>query len=206
MNTFIQILENENDVSVKKLKQIYRIISKKVHPDICNGSNEAFLKLKKEYEEAQQLIEKGEYQHKKNLNREESRIELLKHLYQFYLRIYTKKADNIIIEMINLSGMYDLKIQKMLNRCNEVMYKKHTEWKNDARTYYAHNVFLICIMQFFQCYNDETELPKRVFLGHRQAIEGWSANIKEEYKDILLQLYDWLRSELDNKHFKYYGI
>jgi hypothetical protein len=206
MNTFIQILENENDVSIKKLKQIYRIVSKKVHPDIISGSNEAFLKLKKEYEEAQEIIENGSYQNTYTLNKEEARIELLKHLYQFYLRVYSKKADIIMNDMIMLFRMYDVKIQKMIISYNDIMYKKHAEWKNDARTYYAHNVFLICIMQFFQCYNDGTQLPKRVFLGHRQAIEGWSANIKKEYRDILLELYDWLKMELDNKHFKYYGI
>jgi curved DNA-binding protein CbpA len=206
MNTFIQILENENDVSIKKLKQIFRIISKKVHPDLQNGNNDSFIKLKNEYEEAYKIIEEGKYKQYPKLGKEEARIELLKNLYQFYLRVYSRKADMILNDMIRFAGMYDSQIQQTLIIYQSTMYKKHNEWKNDARTYYAHNVFLICIMQFFQCYNENTKLPERIFLGHRQAIEGWAENIKKEYKDILLQLYDWLKSELGNVHFEYHGI
>jgi hypothetical protein len=206
MNTFIQILENENDVSIKKLKQVFRIISKKVHPDLVNGNNESFIRLKNEYEEAYEIIAEGKYQQHKKLNKEEARIELLKNLYQFYLRIYSKKADMILDEMIRLAGIYDMKVKNCLITYKETMYKKHNEWKNDARIYYAHNVYLICIMQFFQCYNDNTKLAERIFLGHRQAIEGWAGNIRKEYKDVLLRLYDWLKDELNNTHFEYHGI
>ena len=53
-----------------------------------------------EYEDAYKIIESGKYIRKIKMTKEEARIELLKILYQFSIRVYTKKADILISEMI----------------------------------------------------------------------------------------------------------
>jgi hypothetical protein len=206
MNSFIQILENENDISIKKLKHIFRIISKQTHPDTKNGNNESFLKLKIEYDEAYKIIEEGKYIKGKVLNKEEARAELLKKMYHFSLKFYTRSADVLLNEMIELSRIYDHKVFEVFNDYNEVMYKNIKEWKRNKQIYYVNNVFLISIKQFFDYYNHGTIAKKNIFMGQRQVIEEWAWNTKSEYKEILLRLYDFLNDEIDNKRFEYYGI
>jgi hypothetical protein len=206
MNSFIQILENENDISIKKLKHIFRIISKQTHPDTKNGNNESFLKLKIEYDEAYQIIEEWKYIKGKVLSKEEARVDLLKKMYHFSLKFYTRSADVLLNEMIELSRIYDHKVFEVFNDYNEIMYKNIKEWKRNKQIYYVNNVFLISIKQFFDYYNHGTIAKKNIFMGQRQVIEEWAWNTKSEYKEILLRLYDFLNDEIDNKRFEYYGI
>jgi curved DNA-binding protein CbpA len=206
MNSFIQILENENDISIKKLKLIFRIISKQTHPDTKSGNNESFLKLKIEYDEAYKIIEEGKYIKGKALSKEEARVDLFKKMYHFSLKFYTRSADVLLNEMIELSRIYDHKVFEVFNDYNEIMYKNIKEWKRNKQIYYVNNVFLISIKQFFDYYNHGTIAKKNIFMGQRQVIEEWAWNTKSEYKEILLRLYDFLNDEIDNKRFEYYGI
>jgi hypothetical protein len=206
MNVFIQILENEGEVSLPKLKHVFRAVSKRAHPDSGGGDGESFIRLRGEYEEAYRIIEEGSFAPRPRLGREEARRELLKRLYLYSIRVYAKAADALLAEMIALAGDYDEELRSLLRRYSRTMYGARKSWMRNARVYYAHNVFIIAIKQFFSYYNQGTLVAKNIFLGHRQAIEGWSGNIKPEYREILLGLYDWLRAELDKPRFEYYGI
>jgi hypothetical protein len=56
MNKLIELLIIENDMTISGLKKLYRNLSKRAHADLTKGSEEIFIKLKKEYDDAVNLL------------------------------------------------------------------------------------------------------------------------------------------------------
>jgi hypothetical protein len=203
-------MENGDEISLSELKKLFRILSKQVHPDTSNKTDELFIELRRQYEEAYNYIINSKSELHVELSREEARIELLKRLYHFYLSIYSKRSYQILDEMIKYAKKYDNIVYQLLLKYKNDMYMNLEEWKRNHRIFYAHNVVITGIMQFFECYNKKgkvaKELSRKIYLGHKQSIEMWIGNCNDNYKTILLSIHDWLKEELNKPSFEYYGI
>jgi hypothetical protein len=204
-NILIKLLKDENDISIKKLKQVFRTISKQVHPDITKNKQDYFIKLKRDFDEALAMIRDGRLRARERLNTNDAREALLKNLYLFALKIFTKQADALLAKIIMVSADYDENINKLLRRYTDEFYGNREQWMHAASIYYSHNIFIVCIKQLFQYYNTGQKFHYQLFKGYKQAVDGWGRNIQENYKEILHELYLWLESELDKDPIEYYG-
>jgi hypothetical protein len=203
-NIFIDLMENEDDFSIKRLKQLFRDVSKKVHPDLVQKEDEYFIRVKEDYDEALQLLAKGSLKSRK-IRKEDARVETLKCLFLFSIKVFTKQADVLLNRMIDVSKYYDKRIYDLLKRYNTEMYKNRNDWMRKASVYYSHSIFVACIKQLFQYYNMKSNMNHLLFKNYKQAMVGWSYNIDEKYEHILNDLYSWLENELDNDRIEYYG-
>jgi hypothetical protein len=210
MNQFIELLEKGDDISIQKLKKLFRILVKSVHPDSSNRSNEVFIKLKNEYDEAYNILSNGLYKKQERISPENARVALLKFLYHFYISVYSERSYKILDQMIELANIYNSDVHKLLKSYRDFMYLNIDDWRSNNKVYYAHNVVITGIMQFFDCYNKTSkvghELAKKIYVGHRNSIEMWIGNSNENYKAILFGIHDWLEDELNKPSFQYYGI
>ena len=195
MNMFISLMEEDGIVNVGRLKHIYRLFSKRFHPDASKDEGHHFVKMHNDYEEALKLLESGEYERKQHRNGGDVRTALLKDLYLFSMKIFTKKADSLLSEMIDQAKRYDRNVEDLLLRYQDLLYRKHELWRSNGKTYYAHNVLMICIKQLFIYYNHKTENQLRIFRGYRQALQGWTYSLEDSQKHVLEDFFDWLEKE-----------
>jgi hypothetical protein len=199
VNSFIRALEESGDFSVARLKGLYRKASKKAHPDIAPGDGQAFVKLKREYEEAIAYLKKDAPERKEKPTPELARRALLKNLQLFTMKVFTKQADPVLDAMVETATDYDPALGALLARYRQELYRSHAQWSNDANLYYAHSVFISGARQLFLFYDSGPGLHKTLVLRYREAMAGWTRKIDPEFTEILSSLYDWIESELDKE-------
>ena len=202
MNQLINILQEENNLTLDRLKQLYRTLSKEVHPDRAGGSEVKFIQLKRDYEEALSLV--GEKQPfpdlelkpgttgKKNL-----RDKVLDQLTMFAIKVFTSAGDVHLRNLIELSRDYQAEVYTQLVLYRELLYSTYPSWINDESVYYPHSLFIAAIKQLL--YYRELSHPR-----YKKSIVTYAEDLKTKYKKldpkpaaVLLYLMNWLKAEAD---------
>jgi hypothetical protein len=199
VNPFIRALKESGDFSEARLKALFRKASKKAHPDIARSDGKAFVKLKREYEEALAYLRENASGPKEKPTPECARRALLKNLQLFTMKVFTKRADPVLDAMVEAAADYDPALSALLGRYRQELYRSHDQWSNDANLYYAHSVFISGARQLFLFYDNGPGLHKTLVLRYREAMDGWTRKLDPEFTEILSSLYDWIESELDKE-------
>jgi curved DNA-binding protein CbpA len=204
VNIFIQIMGKDNDVSITKLKQIYRVLSKKLHPDVHDGNQESFIRLKREYEEAYKLIKELPNKARNVRSKNEARIELLKELYLFSLRMNSPKLFRIeeqFAKIVKYAQQYDLHVMTLLNKYHKEILGDLSQ--KDEKTKRANEMLMESIKHLFSYYWNKVEIEKRIFIGDRHVLERRVKELDDRTKKIFIMFFNWLEDELENEPVQY---
>ncbi len=202
MNQLLAMLKKENNHTLTKLKQLYRVMSKEAHPDTDGGSEVKFIRLKRDYEEALSLIEKQQpipdlelktgSAGKKNL-----RERVLDQLIMFALKVFTSEGDIHLGNLIELSRDYQIEIHKQLKLYQEILYSSYHVWMSDGSVYHPHSLFIAAIKQL--TYYRELLHPryKKLVFTYAEDLKTKADKLEPERAAVLLRLMSWLKAETD---------
>jgi curved DNA-binding protein CbpA len=200
MNHLLSILRLENKLTQSRLKQLYRILSKKTHPDSENGSDEQFIHLKKEYEEAMDVLSD---QDKKNtfLKRNEFkqdpniRTKILKYLYLYSIKIFSKEAEAILLQLIQFSKSYKQDIYDLLRSYHKSLYCTYHQWLSNEKIYYSHNLFISSVKQLYYYYEFSLPRHKTLLYTYAEELGQKAAKLDKVISNTLIGMMDWLKEE-----------
>jgi hypothetical protein len=200
MNRLIAFLKNENNLSIARLKQLYRLLSKKTHPDLVKGAPEQFVRLRKDYEEALQILRShgpanmgisgGNRDPGKNV-----REQVLSGLYLYALKFFSSESKAAILRLIEAAYPYDSRIHELLKSYYAEFFRQFHAWQHDGDVYYTHNLFIASIKQL--AYHSSFGMPRHRKLLHEYLDDLRRRALKLEPKQarILQSLADWLEDE-----------
>ena len=202
MNQLLAMLKKENNHTLPRLKQLYRVMSKETHPDTDGGSEVKFIKLKRDYEEALSLIEKQQpipdlelkpgSAGNKNL-----RERVLDQLIMFALKVFTSEGDIHLRNLIELTSEYSREVHEQLKIYSEILYNSYHAWMSDGSVYYPHSLFIAAIKQL--TYYRELSHPryKKLVFSYAEDLKAKVDKLKPERAAVLLRLMSWLKAETD---------
>ena len=200
-------MEESGDYSAARLKRLFRQASKRVHPDLADADGEAFLSLRREYEEALASLAGAARDRRASVGRapkgpSEARRALLSKLHAFTRKIFTDEADAILDGMVRDAADYDPALAALLARYRDRIYASRREWSNDANLYYAHSVFISGARQLFLYFEEGKPLHRTLLLRSREAMEDWCRKVPRESTEVLEGLYAWIEAEADTEAVK----
>lgn len=199
-NPFIRAMEASGEWSEAKLKALFRRASKRVHPDAGKGiSGEAFIRLKRKYDEALSAIAARDGESGQRLGPARARRTLLAALNRFTVKIFTDEADGLLDSMVKAAAAYRPELAALLARYRSEIYGRRGGWANDANRYYAHSIVFSAARQLFFYYETGKALHKNLVVHYRESMAVWTRTIPQGFTEILLRLYDWVESELDGE-------
>ena len=199
MNRLLALLELENDPTPRRLTQLYRQLTKKAHPDLASGSHEAFLRLRREYEEAVRALRAAPRRAPRSgaqAGTRGGREAVLELLYRYAVRFYGKDSDGILARLIEAARGYDSALCTLLEAYRESFPGQFHAWVAEGTTYYAHSLFIACAKQL--AYLHSFGIPRhRVLLADYLAqLRGARARRLPAGKAAVLdRLADWLERE-----------
>lgn len=203
MNPFILAMERSGELSAAALKRLFRLASKKAHPDLSGSGGEAFLKIKADYEEALAFLARGSAARGPDrgqaLTPREARRRLLEGLRAFTVKVFTGRADAILDAMVADAAAYEPGVAALLARYRDGLYALRAQWANDANLYYAHSVFISGARQLFLFYDQGSWLHRTLVLRYRESMDKWTRKLPAATTELLSRLYAWIESELDGE-------
>jgi hypothetical protein len=189
MNPIIDLMIKENNLSKERLKQIFRVMAKKTHPDLVNKRNE-FIKLKMYYEEANDFIIKNN----QNLNQKNDNIEtiFLESLFKFYLlrncKISNEKLDHILYEI----EIYSMEFSYLLRD----LITLSTKERNLSQKNKTEQIF-ICIQYYYHIIKKDTYDTIKLFLSYENNFINKLVN--DNLNICIKNIYIWLKEDLEKR-------
>jgi hypothetical protein len=208
MNRLIYLLQLENEMTIPRLKKVYRILCKKTHPDITKGSDSKFIELRREYEEAFAIISKGETAgpvKEENTEKktapvpENLREAVMEKLYQYSLKVLSPESEDILLELIRLTQTYNPDVHEILKSYYEVFFKRFHYWKHNGLIFFAHNLVIASIRQLFYYYSFSLPHYRTVLTSYLSDVPKRSKRLDPEQQRILNGIAEWLGQELDRE-------
>ncbi len=201
MNSLISRLTAEKNLTVKRLKQVYRELSKQTHPDLTNKKGDEFIRLRAEYEDALKILRNPDELSRisKQPARESPRTPreaVLQDLAMFAFKIFSDDAGRALDRMIAVSESYKPVLTEILTRYRDGYYRDFPKWRHIGRVYYAHNVFISAARQLFTYYASGKDRHKAIFEGCLRDLEVKARGLDNERGRILTELGAWLRVEM----------
>lgn len=142
-NTLVQHLLAEGEISLARLKKIYRRLCKLTHPDLQQGSSQDFIQLREEYEEAKANLESLAHHftasHLKPSSHEFRKLfyEALRHYLaaglssaRMRIRSQVKLRNQLILrEVLNWAKLYKPSFIEPFVQYNRIYLRRFTDWQ-----------------------------------------------------------------------------
>ena len=203
MNSLIETLSAEGNVTLARLKQLFRQLSKETHPDIAGGSEERFIRLRNEYEQALDAILSGglaELQTEETaLSPSEIREEILENLYFFALKVFGSDSEKYLFRMMELAKDSDPDLAMLLRAYYENFYYQFDSWIHNGIVFYAHNLWISSVRQLFLYYSQSNPRYRTILTAYLSELPKRAQRLGSEREHILLQLGKWLEREMDGE-------
>lgn len=203
MNRLLTILHSQSDLSPAKLKQVYRDMCKRTHPDMASGSHEDFIQLRQEYEEALSELQGTDISagQKKSAGPETSpsdaREAALEKLYLFSIRLFGSDGEETLMGLIKALGSYRKDVQALWTDYYKLFYKDRKKWMDDGDVFYSHNLFVASVKQLFYYYSYATERYRMLLQTFLEDLEKRAPKIGAEQMRVLRGIGKWLLEEAD---------
>jgi len=204
MNRLLALLRLEDNLTPGRLKQLYRRLSKKTHPDLAPGAHEDFVRLRGDYEEALGLLGDGlpgatacpVAAVRPGARREGSgREAVLRLLYQYSVRFYGRDSAGILSSLQRAARSYSPALHALLAAYRECFLERFSAWAADGRIYYAHNLFIASVKQLIYWHSLGILRHRTLLRAYLQELRARARRIAPDKARILLRLADWLQEE-----------
>jgi hypothetical protein len=210
MNKLINLLQLENELTIPRLKKVYRILCKKTHPDITKGPDSKFIELRKEYEEAYAIIsnlktvpadpeKEAPAAKKKEPAPEKLREAVMENLYLYSLKVLSPESEDILLDLIHLTESYNSEVHEILKSYYQVFFKRIKYWRHNGLVFYAHNLVISSIRQLFYYYSLSMPHHRTVLLSYLNDVPKRSKRLEAEQQRVLNGLAEWLWQEMDGE-------
>ncbi len=204
MNRLLALLELGEEPSPRRLAQLYRQLSKRAHPDLAPGSHEAFLRLRREYEEALRLLRagrpgseppSGEPRRRSERGAQGGRERVLELLYRYAVRFYGKDSDGILAALAQAAEGYDRALSDLLQEYREGFLEDFFSWVDDGTIYYAHGLFIASAKQLAYLHSFGIPRHRTLLVSYLAQLRARSRRLPAGKARILERLADWLERE-----------
>ena len=170
-NSILKHLIASGDFSEAALKRIFKRLSKKTHPDLTGARGEPFIRLKEEYEEAENFLRK--YRRKLDLSRSELRKALFEslehytasglHSQRVRLRPELNERNRALIRRtLDLAQLYDSDFARIFERYSVPLPRSYGDWKREKSLRAATGLFISGLNAFLNFQQTGSPLPKRM--------------------------------------------
>ena len=204
MNTLIRFLKLDDNLTEDGLKQLYRRLSKKTHPDMNGGMDRNFKKLQKLYDEALQFIQRTPLQEcipAKNIH--EQRYEILKILYIYSIKFRGKFSKGLLDALIIEMRSYKPDVYRILILYRDKIFDNFQFIKVQTDFYWTHCLFIQAIPQMMYCFNFKMPQYERLCFSYIKDLKNKALKLEnEEYKKIFSSLANWLEEEMIGEKIK----
>ncbi|MGC8765011.1 MAG: hypothetical protein ACP5QT_03910 [Brevinematia bacterium] len=215
-NRILKELKITKNFSEKEAKRIFRRYSKLIHPDITKtDTNEEFINLKREFEEALVVIknpfllgnilreEEEEAQKPENIR---EKIYKMLSIY-VALGIYSQKVrikkelkdrnEKIIETIIDLGRLYDPEFSRLFESFNSFYFQPFDEWYEERQLKNARKLFISGIRKFLDYQRNGNVMNLRMATSYlNDAYYEYTYRAKSDYHRNILNLIQWFISEL----------
>jgi hypothetical protein len=220
-NRILKELIASKNFTEKEAKKIFRKYSKMIHPDITKtDTNEDFINLKKEFEEAlvviknPLLVENILKEETPSLENEKiNTFNIRKMLYEFLelyviLGIYSQKIrikpelkernEKIIKKIITISKDYDDNFAILFEKFNSLYFQSFEEWYEERQLKNAKKLFINGIRKFLEYQNTGSVTCLRMAMSYlNDAYYEYEHRARSEYHENVIKLIEWFLTELD---------
>jgi hypothetical protein len=201
MNPLLEFLRRENNVTVDRLREVYRALCMQTHPDSGSGSDEGFKRLQREYAEA--LAELGREALRPSSasgraaprSSADPRQRLLEGLYLYTVRFYGKESEKLMADLITAAREYDRDLVTLLGSYTREFLSCFHSWESEGPVYYTHCLLVAAIKQMFYYFSMGLPHQKRLFFVLLQDLEARAGKLSPSRRDVLRGLARWLRQE-----------
>ncbi len=209
MHRLISFLEAENNLSVKRLKQLYYTLSKISHPDSSGKNCREFILLNKEYEDALKIlsIEKRIPSHKnENQYVGDPRSLVLKYLYQYSTRFHPPKneynenrfSERTFENVLKAAKNYYIETYELFKQYLEKIIKKFSTLSHNPISLEAHKSLLNSIPYLLYYLTYSMPHYKAICLSHLNNVDAvCNRSNTREFSDLLLRFSKWLHAQIE---------
>jgi hypothetical protein len=207
VNRLIGLLEIENDLTVGRLKKVYRALCKRTHPDLAGGLPAHFVELRREYEEALEILTGRTRSRHPSVHGAaaasapwtvpagDPRTRVLHLLHLYAVRFYGSDSGRILSALTGACRVYDAEVHSMLLEYWKVFFDGFHSWVRSGIVYYTHNLLIASIMQLGYCRSISQGRHGILLAAYLQDMEKRAGKLPEEQRRILASFGSWLRRE-----------
>ena len=215
-NRILKELKLSKNFTEKEAKRVFRRFSKLIHPDITKlDTNEEFINLRKEYEEALVVIKnpivlenilKEEIEEKPGP--ENVREEIYKMLSVYItLGIYSQKIrikkdlkernERIIEKIVQFGWVYDPEFARLFDNFNAFYCQPFDEWYEERQLKNAKKLFINGLRSFLDYQRSGNLMTYRMAMSYlNDAHYEYTYRARSDYHKNILKLIEWFLVEL----------
>lgn len=199
MNTLIDQLQKEGTLSLDALRSLYRSLALKCHPDVAKQSDNEFIQLQSEYEDAvRQLLERHDY--RKELSKgeranEDPRTTFLRTLYLYSIVFDRPYWKDIFTALQRSAYAYHRTIGELVDQYAKAFGNKTENWKTDGPAKDAHNCLILAIKQLGSYFENNVYPHKRLLVSYIDELQEKARHLDKETANCLNSFGRYLKQE-----------
>ncbi len=216
-NRIIKEMLDSGNISEREAKKIFRKYSKQIHPDITKkDTNEEFIKLKEEYEEAILFVKnpaklttkerEGQKLDQKTLRKQFYQllsIYITSGIYSQKIRLKTslkERNEKIINTIIKKGNEYDEEFSTLFKNFNTIYIQPFEEWWEERQLKNATKLLINGIRSLLEYQKNGNILTLRMAESYlKDARYEYSLKANSEYQKNTIKLIDWFLKELSKE-------
>jgi hypothetical protein len=199
LNRLIDQLQREGTLSLDALRNLYRSLALKCHPDVTKQSDNQFIQLQSEYEDAvRQLLEKRDFRSelsKGEREHEVPRTAFLRTLYLYSIVYDRRYRKDIFALLLRSAQLYHRIIGDLINQYGRTFSKRTENWKAESAFKDAHNCLILAIKQLGSYFENDVDPNKRLLHSYIDELLEKAKHLDRETADCLNALGRYLRQE-----------
>lgn len=187
MNPFLEALRAENNFSLERLKELYRVRCRETHPDLSHKESSEFIQVRKDYEEAMESISSG------NIPEETPFEELLE---LFAVRGLSRSNAEVLDSMIALLQISAPEGAELFKAYQTLFFETYPQWAERGTIFYTHGLFLAAVRQAVLYQNEASARALMLFHDMARDLEIKVKSRRVENGEILASLINWLGKKI----------
>lgn len=200
MNRLIEHLKYEDSLTLDALRQLYRTLALKCHPDVTKESGNTFVQLQLEYEDAVRQILNRQGTHRKAIVRRmgaggDPRSAFLRTLYLYAIvhdRSHWKDIDRALFAS---AEAYGGSAEAVIRQYRKAFVDKPGSWRGTGPAATAHERLLLAIRQLGCYYENDIYPNKRLLLSYIGELAALSEKLDAEKRSCVLAFGQYLKEE-----------
>ena len=197
MNRLLALLQKENKLTEARLKQVFRQLCKRVHPDSSPGDEKRFIRLRADYEEALLLLRAEPAAAPLPADPAALREKMHSLLHQYAVKEMTRQAEPLLGELVRALDALDPVAAGHWRRYHELFFSTWPVWSNDGDVFYAHGLFIAIVKQFSYFLSTGTARYRTLFRNYRKDLADKAKKLDAERAAVLSGIVDSLERELN---------
>jgi hypothetical protein len=197
MNPLIDKLKLEGNLSVERLKRIFRVMAKETHPDLASGAS-SFVRLRAFYEEALAFLRsRAAETHQAALTPGEARWALWDALVRYARLFYAPACDDLALDLIDLASCYDQNARDLFVRYYEFVFPRYPNFTNDIELQRLHRIVMTCLLHTARFFQTGEKRKMTIVGNYRQAFDLGKRKRENKHFVIVKEMYEWVLAEAE---------